>query len=515
MQGFLQKYGHLVTGVLSGLDRVLFRGTQRMLATACGLMNYLWHHQILLKDFKEYALALSEQVRRESQAAMEAAGCQYQYLTNSGISKEDLARGLARERGIQTGPICLLGAVEPCMSYQVIKDPVRKQLVLAPRWRKCLHLYHYRMDEQWGQVMVRVQTWLPVQVSICINGREWLCRSLDRAGIGYVRADNTVVHVADFARAQALLTEQFQEDWGGHLNALCAQANPGAAQCLRWQGEPLTYYWSADESEYATDLTFRDAQALAKIYPQLIRASMLGMSCEQVLRFLGKTRKYEGELLSDLRRGPEGVRVKFWAGRNSLKMYDKAGGRVLRTETTINDCADFRVYRGTEQQPEKKKHRRLRKGVADMHRRAEVSHRANARFLEHLSTVETDQTLEELLLPLARRITRKGKAYRGLRVLAADDGALLAAVARGEHAVNGFRNANIRQVLFGPDPANVQERRWRAGRVTRLLGLLHAHGVIAKVSRTRRWILTAKGQRITMLLGAAKHAKTNELLKAA
>jgi hypothetical protein len=513
MQGFLHKYGSLVTGVLSGLDRVFFRGTQRMLSTARGVMNYLWHHQILLKDFTDYAQALSDQVRRESQAAMESRGCAYEYLSKSGVNKEELARGIAQERGIKAGPICLLGALETCMSYQVVKDARRKQLVLEPRPRKCLHLYHYLMDEQWGQVMIRLQTWLPMQMSICMNGREWLCRSLAQEGIGYLRADNTLRHVADVDRAQALLQEQFKENWGRRLNGLCAQVNPAAGKLLRLHGEPLRYYWSVEESEYATDLMFKRADALAGIYGQLVQASMLGMSCQQVLRFLGKTRKYQGELLSDLRRGPEGVRVKFWAGRNHIKMYDKAG-QVLRVETTINRCADFRVYRGTEERPEDKKNRRLRKGVADLHRRGEISHKANARFLEHLSTVQTDQTLAEVLLPLGQGVTRKGKAHRGLQVLA-EDAPLLAAVGRGEHAVNGFRNADIRQALWGVDPADRAQRRRRAGRVTRLLGLLHAHGVIAKVSGTRRWILTAKGQRITMLLGAAKHARANELLKAA
>lgn len=42
MKEFLQRHSASVTGALSGLDRILFRGTHRLLATARGLMNFLW-----------------------------------------------------------------------------------------------------------------------------------------------------------------------------------------------------------------------------------------------------------------------------------------------------------------------------------------------------------------------------------------------------------------------------------------------------------------------------------------
>jgi hypothetical protein len=514
MQGFLQRYGAFVTGVLSGLDRVLFRGTNRMLSTAYGMMNYLWHHQILLKDFGEYSEAVSQEVRRESQAVMESQGCEYRYLSDPGVRKEELARQVASERGITTGPICLLGAVEPCLSFQVGRDRQQKKLVLAPRWRKCLHLYHYHLDERFGLMHVRIQTWFPLGMRVCINGREWLCRSLEREGIKHQRQENCLVALADFARGQELLEEQLTMNWPAVLSELGRRANPAVERLVQWAGAGMRYYWSAEESEWATDVLFKDAGTLAGLYGQWTRASVLGMGCDQVLRYLGKRRHYEGELLTDLRRRSEGLRVKHWAGRNSIKMYDKQG-RMLRVETTINDPSDFRVFRGSESDPEKKQWRRLRKGVADFHRRGVIAQAANERYLEQLAKVQTGRTLGQSLHPLAQRVTRDGRPYRGLRVMDADDGALLAAVGRGEHAINGFRNGDIRAALFGVDPANEKELRRRSAQVTRKLGLLRAHGLIAKVPKTRRWILTDKGREVTMLLAAASHAKTGELLKAA
>ena len=70
------------------------------------------------------------------------------------------------------------------------------------------------------------------------------------------------------------------------------------------------------------------------------------------MRFLGKRLdgKFGGEVVSDLRRGPEGVRLKHWVNENSLKLYNCLN--VLRPETTIHDPDDLRVYRAPETRPD-------------------------------------------------------------------------------------------------------------------------------------------------------------------
>jgi hypothetical protein len=53
--------------------------------------------------------------------------------------------------------------------------------------RKCTHLYHYYMHQDFGLMHVRVKSWFPFTVSICLNGRNWLARQMDRAGIDVLR----------------------------------------------------------------------------------------------------------------------------------------------------------------------------------------------------------------------------------------------------------------------------------------------------------------------------------------
>jgi hypothetical protein len=74
--------------------------------------------------------------------------------------------------------------------------------------------------------------------------------------------------------------------------------------------------------------------------------------------------------------------------------------------------------------------------------------------------------------------------------VAPTDLTLFAAVLRGEHLLQGFRNRDLRIRLFGP-PAACDPR--RSGQVSRLVKRLHLRGLVAKVPRSRRWRVTHLG----------------------
>ena len=63
MQSFIQKHREKIKGVLSGLDRIRFRGTLRAIAHEWGLKHFLQAGGVLLKEFKDYVLDLTRQVR--------------------------------------------------------------------------------------------------------------------------------------------------------------------------------------------------------------------------------------------------------------------------------------------------------------------------------------------------------------------------------------------------------------------------------------------------------------------
>ena len=286
MEEFLSRHADAVTGTLSGFDRLVFRGTLRMLAHRSGMMGYLWAMQVLLKDFASHAQALTRQLREASEELARRSVRPIRYLASSATSKEDIARQIARADGIERGLICILTVVEPCLSYEIERHRDSKRLELRPRHRKCLFLYHYHVHPMFGFMHARIQTWFPFSIQICLNGREWLARSLDAAGVGYVQRDNCFTQLDNPKRAQRLMERQVQAAWPELLNAIARSLNPQHA--TMFQACPIEYYWSTHQSEWATDILFRNSRSLAWLYPRLIHHGLTTFFSRDVMRFLGR-----------------------------------------------------------------------------------------------------------------------------------------------------------------------------------------------------------------------------------
>ena len=107
-------------------------------------------------------------------------------------------------------------------------DRASKEIHLVIEPRMCTHFYHYFLHSDFGLMHVRVQSWFPFTVEVCLNGREWLARQMDRAGISYVQADNCFIKLRDPAAAQSLLDEQLHTDWPKLLGQLlsCSASSP-------------------------------------------------------------------------------------------------------------------------------------------------------------------------------------------------------------------------------------------------------------------------------------------------
>jgi len=115
------------------------------------------------------------------------------HLNSSQISKEQLARQIAQQDGVTEGLIAVLSAVEPCKSFRVVGNRQTKQIELRIEPRKCLHFYFYFEHKQFGFMHVRLQTWFPFQIDVCLNGRHWLAKQLEAEGIGYRKRENAII----------------------------------------------------------------------------------------------------------------------------------------------------------------------------------------------------------------------------------------------------------------------------------------------------------------------------------
>jgi len=513
---FVIQHAASVTGVISGFDRVRLLASLRPLYQPKMMLRYLSRVSVLLKDFAGFVTDCTDRVRAATQQLAQQAERPLTYLHSSAERKETLARELARRDSIASGLIGIWSCVEPCLTYFVRRNREKKQLELRLEPGKCLHYYFYQQHPVFGFMHLRLQTWFPFQLSVCLNGRHWLARQMDAAGLRYQQRENCFTWIEDVAKAQALARAQLQNHWPSLLQPVLQQCHPLTDELCRPLA--LSYYWSVSESEYATDVMFKNPAALARLYPTLVHHGIKHFGSVDVLRFLGHKApvcgqvhgNFRGQIVSELKQRPEGVRLKHQANGNSLKLYDKQGS-VLRVETTLNRPHQFRVYRASERDPEgKKKWQVLRKGTGDLSRRAEVCEAANRRYLDALGQVSAGTCLKEVAAAVCRPVVKQGRRYRALNPWSEKDGVLLELISRGEWALNGFRNRDVRAQLYPKTTSPVEQRR-QAGGVTRSLTLLRAHGLIKKVSGTRRYLVTSEGRRLITALLAARQADADRL----
>ncbi len=499
MQSFLAKHADKTTGVLSCFDRLIVRGHLPMAAPGY-FSTWLYSKKIALNlqsppegwwNFKEAAPWFSGMLKAHAKALAEKAQRPYIPL-QSHTRMEDNARALAAKDGITDGLVCVYGVNETCRTFRVRYGEGKP--TVQPDLRVCLVIYFYRMDRDFGLMHVKLQTWFPFTVQVYVNGHEWLARKLTAHGIAFQQRDNAFTWLADVAQAQRLVPGFWRRDWPKFLARLAQRVNPLLGDWLAGQN----YYWVVDQAEFSTDVLFADPKALTTLRPRLYEHAALCFSAPQVMTFLGRRYRetFQGEVKTKWHRREPGGAVKHWMKRNALKMYDK-DGRVLRIETVINDPSEFFVHRckdkldGTQEVgwfP-------MTKGVANLYRYAEVSQSANARYLEALAVVDDLGVGQRELDQRCAPVPYQGRRRRALQPLGRGDQALFQAALRGEHAVRGFRNGELREQLFGNKPDDRAERRKQCGRISRQISLLRAHGLVAKVPRSRRYHVTVRGQR--------------------
>jgi hypothetical protein len=519
MQEFIARWGDRIVGTLSGFDRLVFRGTLRTISYPDGMRNYLDAAGVLLKDFGDHVRTVSEAVKEASVRTARRLARPVRYLSSNRLSKESIAREILGTDHVQ-GLICVLSAVEPCRTFEIFRNKDLKKLELVSRERKCLFLYHYWNDAELGFMNARIQTWFPFQIQVCMNGREWLARQMEREGVKYVAADNSFPFVEDWEKAQRLMSRQLETNWPVLLNRIAAELNPIHSDIFA--AHPLTYYWSSYQSEWAVDAVFRRADELKRLYPRFIQHGTTTLGSVDVMRYLGKAvtlkgevpKSFRGDVVSTLKFREEGVRIKHVVNGNSVKLYDKAFtpvGSVLRAETTIQNGGDLRVFRPSEANPQgPAKWRPMRRGIADLHRRAKLSERAAQRYLDAFAAIDDSTSVRELVAKIDKPAVIGSRRVRALRPFDQDRD-LLAIVASGKFSLTGFRNRDLQDLLFDSAPSSPLEQRRRSSSISRQLRILRAHGIIAKIGHSHRYQLTPNGRIIVTATLSALRATTQQL----
>jgi hypothetical protein len=487
VDSFVQKHQDKITGILSCFDRMILKG-HLPFSYPHGMEGFLDRQHIRIKDFPKLAKEQSASLKQHARQLAEQAGRPLIPVPYK-IRKEDHARKLAQQEGITEGLVCVFTTQEACPSFKIAYGIGRPRLVKSrPR---CLVLYFYYLDPEFGLLHIRLPTWFPFTIQVYVNGHEWLARQLTKHQITCTPCDNGFLAIDAIAKAQELADQLCRFKWRRFLDALAKRVNP----LLRGLLKECQYYWVVDQAEFATDVLFKNRDHLQPLYRRLLEHATLAFSAEDVLSFLGK--KLHANLAAavdtDCKKRPQGFRVKHRYGGNWLKMYDKFG-QVLRIEMVINQPRIFKVCRwGTHKGQRVRAWLPLTKSVTFLGRYAEVSRQATQRYLQALAVVEDPRISAQVLDRACNPVPFQGQRRRALNPLSDQEQRLFLAVMRGEQIQRGFYARDIARHLGLQPSHDPQEQRRRSGRVGRLLQLLRAHGLIRKLPHTRRYRVTDKG----------------------
>ena len=489
--GFLVKFSSLISWTLSCVDRVIFKG-HLPISRATEFerfVDYVLH--IRRADFlKDLGPQWSDRLVEHSKLFAQKVGRPWAYFFGE-IDKDAWAKEQLGSAPVQEGLVGVLCVMEACPTFKLARGADRPRFVSRKVPQRVL--YYYFVDRHLGLMHVRLQTWAPFTCQVYANGHDFVARQLKQKGIPFEQVDNAFVQLGDASAAQRAADRFAKLPWPKILERYARQVNP----LLHAELKGLSHYWVIDQAEYATDVRFASKHALAGLFERLLAFALLTLSPKKIFGYLGRKwhERFDGEVQTRYKSVREpGACVKHFMKRNWLKMYDKLG-LLLRVETVINQPGEFKVLR-------ERQHRdgtttlgwfAMCKGVGNMHHYQSQALACNQRYLEALATVDDPTPGYDDLKKLTERQRHKGRSYAGFNPARQEEARLFAAVLAGDHIAQGFRNKDIRAALFDTASADPHRHRHSAA-VGRLLKRFQVRGFVAKVPRSRRWRVTAKGR---------------------
>ena len=299
--------------------------------------------------------------------------------------------------------------------------------------------------------------------------------------------DNAFVHIADYALANKIAKEFDVKTLHLRLDEFARRYCPVVTQLS------LHYHWSIMQTEYATDLVFKDRETLQAFYPPLLETLTHAVKPADIATFLGRklNGNYQGELGNRFNKRWLGTRLKHQMGPLSIKLYDKFRF-ILRIETTVNNVSFFQHYR-------KVQHRNgstttcwapMKKTIHSLPALQEVLSAANGRYLKFISAIATPEVGIAKLHKLAETKLENQHRHKGFNLFSEEDTCLFRSLLQGEFCISGFTNKQLRSQYL-PDKS--------ASQVTRLLKRLRVHGVIKKVGNRYKYYLTDFGRETAAL----------------
>jgi hypothetical protein len=471
--------GH-VTLEVECLDRLYLNGYVPGLATGGGLIRFLTAHlgkpipsPVVLHQITQ---SWVEAVKRQA-SEQEIPLIHFQH----GERKDEVAQRLRRQRGVRDQVVFIGIAQEKAQTFSGRKQGSTFQYD-RDKTVYVNHYYFYLDDEDFGPLFLKVCSYAPWSLKLCLNGHEWAKRQMEKQGIAFETLDNGFLSCADPQKLQQTCDRLGPED----LNRLFRKWLDRLPLPLSPTDREAGYDWQLSIWQMEVSLTqiFDRPQRGREFFEEVMRDNLdLGRPDRLQLIFDRRvTKATPGPFRTRVIQAGVHPSLHIQYKNFDLKQYFKEG-RGVRTEGTFRNPKDFEVN----------------KGLANLPYLQRLGRHINRRLLEvervsHNCGLSGDG-IQRVVQPT---MTDEGQRAPGLKFGDPRVMALWVALSLFTHLIQGFRNRDLRAHvadLLGVEPAS-----YSAAKMTYDLRRLRLKGLIYRPPRAHRYFLTPHGWKVARLM---------------
>jgi hypothetical protein len=468
---------------LECVDRVYLNGYMPRLQSSGGLVYFLEHHRGQIIASPALLGEITQTFATQVETFAQSEGIPIVRF-QKGQRKDDVAARYRRKFNRAEGVIFIGIAQEKMTGFKARKEThgkcVRFQFAMQSVFVRTY--YFYLQDAEFGPAFIKIGAYAPYPVKVCLNGHEWAKQQLRRAGIEFEALDNGFLNCADPERLQTICTELGPEHVQAFFDKWVAR--------LPWpltaedQKAGYSHHLSIWQMEVSRTQVFKRPVRGREFFEQVIRENLDLGRPDRVQLIFGRRvyRNTPSQFRTQVMQTGVQPTLHVTYKHSGVKQYFKEN-RALRTETTINNPHDFGVNKGL------KNWSYLRQlGTAINHRLLETERVSQDCLLSSESFARVSQPTT----------TDTGQRAPGLRFGQPRVMALFAALSRFAPSLNGFRHADVREIvpsLLGIDPST-----YTTSQMSYDLRRLRLKGLIARIEGKHTYILTTYGRKVVYLM---------------
>jgi hypothetical protein len=489
--------GHVALDI-ECLDRIYLNGYVPILQSSGQVVAFLCQH--LGYPFPSPALfdKIGQRFRKAVASFAQANSIPWVKFGKDDRKLEVMRPHLERQAGTGRSGVAAIGVAQEFQRvWTAYERPTRtgaRQFSFTKADRRVSCYYFYLWDEDFGPAFIKVCSYFPYPVKIWANGHEWAKRQAAKAGLAFTELSNGFGACADPERLQAIcdrlgpaIINVFVQRWLARLPLPLGEADRDAG-----------YWWecSMRQVEVSRTIVFDAPRHARGFFEALIADNLdLGRPANVEIIFGRQIRRNTAGTFRTAidRRDNQGVIVNVFYKHSRIKQYLK-DGRAMRIETVVNAPRDLGCNARLPNLDQlQAKARACNRRILDAERVGQGCVLASPAF-------------ERIAHPTVDAEGRRTPALRfgDPRVMA-----LVGALCTTLLAATGFTNKSLRALV-----AELLGTPYRPGQMTYDLRRLRRHGLIQRLPRTNRYLLTPDGIRVAVFYTKVHNRLLHPLLAA-